>query len=246
MRQRGTLRRLRGRLRKRHDAIEVERALGDVGEPVETVFQIGGLSGLHESKVPFRQREAGIAGDRAEQGRPIRSRPSSTRRRCRSLATLFSTTPATRMRGSKRAQPSATAAADWACPDASSTRSTGQPKRAAMSALAPVRPAPPHAVEQTHRTLGDDQIGVARRRLGQRRQKVVRHGEGVEVEARRAGRGGMEGRVDVVGAAFDAADAHPPADERALEPERDGRLARARARGGDERPGAGLMRRPRG
>ena len=75
LRQRGTLRRPRRRLRKRHDAIEVERALGDVGEPVETVFQIGGLPGLHESKVPFRQREAGIAGDRAEQGQtdPIKA-----------------------------------------------------------------------------------------------------------------------------------------------------------------------------
>ena len=73
-------------------------------------------------------------------GSPMRAMPSSTSLRWRSLATLFSTTPATAMRGSYRAQPSATAAADCAWPETSSTRTTGQPNRAAMSALAPVRP----------------------------------------------------------------------------------------------------------
>ena len=141
-------------------------------------------------------------------GSPIRVSPSSTSRRWRSLATLLRTTPATAMRGSKRAQPSATAAADCAWPVTSSTRRTGQPKRAAMSALAPVRPARlPDAVEKAHGAFRDDEVRIARRpRRRWPSRSGVAHGEAVEIDARLAGRRRVKGRVDVVGTALDAAD----------------------------------------
>ena len=73
---------------------------------------------------------------------PACAMPWRTSASCRGLATLFSTTPASRTSGRIVANPSATAAADCACPETSSTKTTGQPIRAAASALAPVPASP--------------------------------------------------------------------------------------------------------
>ena len=76
-------------------------------------------------------------------GTPSAAIASLTSRRCRSLPTRLSTTPAIRTAGSWIVRPRTSAAAvcDW--PETSRTSSTGNRKRAARSAAAPVRPAGP-------------------------------------------------------------------------------------------------------
>ena len=51
-----------------------------------------------------------------------------------------------------------------------------------------------HAVEQPHRAFDDDEVGAVGRLARDLAQQRVGHGEGVEIGAGRAGRGGMEGR----------------------------------------------------
>ena len=91
-----------------------------------------------------------------------------------------------------------------------------------MSALAPVRPgSPADAVEEAHRALGDDEVRHSR--AGPADEAVeggVVHGEAVEIDARRAGRRRVEGGVDVVGSALDAADLEAAAPKRPLKAER--------------------------
>ena len=88
-----------------------------------------------------------------------------------------------------------------------------------------------HAVEQAHGALGDQE---ALARGGQVVQQGGRHGPAVQVGARLAGGGGVEGRVDVVGAGLRGADRDAAAAQGGDQAERDGGLAAAGARGGDE------------
>ena len=73
---------------------------------------------------------------------PAASMPARASASWRGLATRLSTTPASATSLRSVAKPSAVAAADCACPDMSSTSTTGQPARAAISALAPVPVSP--------------------------------------------------------------------------------------------------------
>ena len=90
------------------------------------------------------------------------------------------------------------------------------------------------AVEQAHRRLDDQEIGSVRCLIGDAVEQRRAHGPAVEIEARRARGGFVEGRVDIVGAAFGGADAQSAAAERGKQSERDRGLAGTRARGGDE------------
>ncbi len=91
-----------------------------------------------------------------------------------------------------------------------------------------------HTVEQAHRALGDDDVG-ARHRLGSdRRQGGVGHGETVEIDAGRAGGGGVERGIDVVRSVLHAAHGQAAAAQRSLQAEGDRGLSRAGTRCGDE------------
>ena len=61
-----------------------------------------------------------------------------------------------------------------------------------------------HAVEQPHRRFAQSKRASSRRLRGKRRQKLRRHGPGIEVDAFPPGRGGVKGRIDIIGARFEA------------------------------------------
>ena len=90
------------------------------------------------------------------------------------------------------------------------------------------------AVEQPHGGFDDQEIGAGRRLIGDAVEERRPHGPAIEIETGRAGSLGMEGRVDIVGAAFRRADRQAAAAKGGDERKRDGGLARAGARGGDE------------
>ena len=121
---------------------------------------------------------------------------------------------------------------------------TGQPKNAAMSALAPVRPSDlPDAVEKAHGAFRDDEVRT-RKGLGRDGREQRRpHGEAVEIEARLAGRRRVEGRVDIVGPAFDAADVDAAPAKRALKAQLDVVLPAPERGAATRRPGARLTAR---
>ena len=63
----GEIRALRRQRRgQRKDRVEVERALGHVGQAVEMRHQVGMLAGLHQAEVALRQRQRRVALDRAD------------------------------------------------------------------------------------------------------------------------------------------------------------------------------------
>ncbi len=92
------------------------------------------------------------------------------------------------------------------------------------------------AVEEPHRGFAERERASPRRLRRERRETRGLHRPGVEVDAFAPRRRGVEGRIDIVRAGLQAdhVDAAPP--ERAQEPERNSRLAAARARRGDHEP----------
>ena len=99
------------------------------------------------------------------------------------------------------------------------------------------RPAPPrrrgHPVEEPHRALDDEDVRLRLRR-GEVAEEGRRHRPAVEVDPRRAGRRGMERRVDVVRPRLRPAHDEPAAGEGAHQADGDAGLARARARRPDD------------
>ena len=93
-----------------------------------------------------------------------------------------------------------------------------------------------HAVEQPHRRFAQSKRASSCRLRGNRRQKLGRQGPGIEVDAFPPRGCGMEGRVDVIGARFEADDVHAAAPERPQKAKRRRRLAAAGARRGDHEP----------
>ncbi len=92
-----------------------------------------------------------------------------------------------------------------------------------------------HAVEKSHRALGDDQVG----RLsgtGERGDLPRRHRPGIEVDRIPARGGGVEGRVDIVRPAFARSHGQAPRPQCRQQPERQRRLAGAGGRGRDHQP----------
>ncbi len=123
--------------------VEVE-VFGDEGPGLgQQGLQMRLFLGLHKAEVTLGQCDRGAAGQGA-QHRDAGSRPSRRGPGPRGAgeATRFSTTPAKGISGRMQRKPMATAAADWAWPETSSTRTTGQPIICAMSALAPVPNSP--------------------------------------------------------------------------------------------------------
>jgi hypothetical protein len=120
---------------------------------------------LHQPKVAFRQVRSARRGKAPRTSIPAASIPARTSASCRGDATLFSTTPASRTSARMLAKPRATAAADCACPDTSSTkhhRPAHQGRDIGAGAVARL-PGAHNAVKQPHRTLGHDDIGPRRR-----------------------------------------------------------------------------------
>ena len=155
----------------RHDGVEIEMALGDCRRAARSATSRSAmLAGLDEAEMPLRQRQRRRRA--ARRRAPACRAPRWRRRRAarwRSLATRLRITPAMRTAGSCAAKPRTTAAADCACRDTSSTSTTGRPKCAARSAVAPRRPAAPlRAVEQAHDAFDHEDVGAGCGLRGQR------------------------------------------------------------------------------
>ena len=180
--------------------VEIEMALRQVGEAIETRGKIGVLAGLHQAEMALGQCQRLVARQRADD-RHVQRGDGVGHQHPVPFAADAVEHDAERCgpRGRDRAKPRTTAAAVCACAATSSTRSTGRPKRAARSAVAPERPGNPgDAVEQAHDAFDHQDLGVARRIGRERIEQRRRHRPAVEIDARRAGRGGMERGIDVV------------------------------------------------
>ncbi len=95
------------------------------------------------------------------------------------------------------------------------------------------------AVEQAHDAFDDENIGVVGGLRGERIEQCRRHRPGIEIDARRAGGGGMERRIDVIGPGFRRAHRDAAPGERREQRERHRRLAGAGMRRGDDEPARG-------
>ena len=133
----------------------------------------------------------------------------------------------------KLAKPWTSAAADWACDFTSSTSTTGQPVRAARSAVEPVPSAAPSNRPMTPSTISRSALSSA-----SPARVSGAHRPGVQVEAGPAAGRRVEHRVDVVRA--DLAGRHRHAGIAQMPQQRQHRdgLAAARRRGGEDQAGA--------
>ena len=168
--------------------------------------------------------------EHAEDGMPVSASARRSIVSCFVVATRLTMTPAIVTPGRQFAKPATSGAIDWLCRSASTTRITGRPSAAARS---PVEPrAVGGAVEEAHHALDQQQVGIDR--LAQRAEPRRRHRPRVEVDRSAAGDAREDRGVDVVGAGLRRRDVDAAGAQRGDEAERDERLARARARRGDD------------
>ena len=233
-------RRVEGR-GQRQDRVEIERRLHDVGEPVEKLVECGVLARLHQAEMALGQRQRRVAQDGADHRHADRGDGVGGQAPMPLAADAVEHDAGDADAGIVAGKALATAAAvcDW--PETSSTSRTGRRSRRARSAAAPdAAGLARNAVEQAHGALDDHQVGAAGRFGGER----VEQGGGIAQLSRlkpgRAGRGGVEAGIDVVGAGFGAAHRDAAAREGARaapsvtlvlpEPERGAPMMRPRAR----------------
>ena len=88
-------------------------------------------------------------------------------------------------------------------------------------------PSSTRAIEQAHGRFDYQEISAGRCLMGDAVEERRPHGPAVEIEAGRAGRGGVEGRVYIVWAAFGRADAQATAAKGGEKRKGHGGLARA-------------------
>ena len=197
------------RLCRRRDAtgaasassVEVEHVLATSRELDGAVRETAVLARLHEAEMPLRQRERPrrAAARRAPECRARRSRRSPGRA-WRALPTRLRITPATRHPPDRAPRsPSTSAAAD--CAHAAHVDHQHAPAGRACAARSAVLPAAASGRPPSNRPITPSTSTSSAPRGAPRpaaSSSLGRHRPAVEVEARRAGRGGVEGRVDVV------------------------------------------------
>jgi len=210
--------------------IEIEMAFRQRGEPIEERSQIGMFAGLNETEMTLRSASAASRGTAPSTGMPTAAMASATSARWRSLATRLRMTPADahgRIVDGETTQPPA--AADCACRATSSTSTTGRPKCAARSAVAPRRPGlGGGSVEQAHDAFDDEQVCTVDRSGGHGVEQCRRHGPGIQIDARSARGSGVKRRIDVIGPGLGGADHDAAPDERGQYGKRHGGLAGTR------------------
>jgi hypothetical protein len=92
------------------------------------------------------------------------------------------------------------------------------------------------AIEQAHRTFGQHQIGAVRR-LHQGSKLRGPHRPAIEVQRSAPGRGGMEGRIDVIRPALERLHRQPLGTKRRQQAQHQGGFAGARGGGGYDEAG---------
>ena len=153
---------------------------------------------------------------------------SAARRRWRSLATRFRTMPPTRTRGFERIATLRNGCGGLRLPAHVEDQQDRQAKPGGEVGGGASRAGRRRdAVEQSHRAFADHEVAVVRRATRQQADELRRHRPRIEVEARAAGRGGMEGWVDVIRPILDAGDADAVAGERPHQSEGQDGLAAA-------------------
>ena len=215
-------------------------ALGKVGETRKPRGEVGVLARLDEAEMPFGQGQRLIAGNDAEH-RHARGLHGFRDQDAMALAAdAVEHDAGDAHRVIVRAKPRATAAADCDWPATSRMSSTGRWKRAARSAVAPRRPGGP--ASPSNRPITPSITSISASRAASQASASRRSG-GIAQLSRltlgAAGRRGMEGGIDVIGARFRRADRNPATRQRGEQRERHRRLAGARARGRDDEAARG-------
>ena len=91
-------------------------------------------------------------------------------------------------------------------------------------------------VEQPHHPLADEHLAACRGGGKGPAQGRIAHRPAIEIAARAAAGGGVEGRIDIVGTNLEGGNSHSPLGEGAKQAEGHRRLAAPRGRGGDDEP----------
>ena len=174
----------------------------ELGRPVQKLVELPVLARLHQPQMPLGQGERRLARHQA-QYRQLGQRRRHRRRQHGSVALAADAVEddasdahlrpvaGEAVHEGRRARP---LAADV---DHQHHRPAGDRRQVGGGAgLGP--PVGECAVEQAHDALAEHQLGALGRFGHQRRQGLVSHGPGVEIDAAAATGGGVEGRVDVV------------------------------------------------
>jgi hypothetical protein len=221
---------------KPQDAVQVEVGLGDCREAVEPFSKVSMLAGLNEAKMPLWQSDHLITRHRAENG---------DARCCDGVGHEFAMPLAAdaiehdtadlhlRDHGGEAAHRSA--AADCDCPETSMTSKTGRTETGGEVGGRAVRRGAASIPSNRPMTAFDHEHIGARSRLSTKRvEQRGPHGPTVEIDALSAGRGLVEGRVDIVGAGLGRLHGKPAPFQRREQAKRHRGLACAGARRGDD------------
>jgi len=221
----------------RKHGVEVEMALGEVGEPVEMGRQRRVLARLHQAQMAFRHRDRRVAHDAAEHGDPSRAHGAGHAVAVALAGCLVNDHAGDldrRVVGGEAARGGGGGlglAGDVEHEDHGQAEPGGEVGGGAAPAGLGC-----DAVEQAHGGFDDEQLGVPGRVGGDVAEERRRHGPAIEVDAGMAGGGGVERGVDVVRPGFPRAHPHAAPPQRGQQRQRDGGLTRAGAGGGDDEP----------
>ena len=212
-------------------------ALRHVGEAIETRGEIGVLARLHQPEMALGQRERLVARHRADHRDAQRGDGVGHQRAMPLAADAVEHDPGDADRGIVSEQSRAPRPPPIAPVRRRRARAAPADESARQGRRSrPMRPGSPgDAVEQAHDAFDHQQVGAARGLGGERVEQRRRHGPAVEIEARRAGGGGVEGRVDIVRSGFCRPHRQAAPRQRGQQRKRDGGLAGAGA-------GAAMMR----
>ena len=202
-----------------HDRVEIKMLFGGCGEAIEQRHQIGMLARLHQAEMALRQSERGLARQRAD------NRHAECGDRVRDQGAMpFAADAVQDHAGDAHARIVRCEATHQRCSrlrlprhvDDKDDRQAEMRGEVGGGAAAAGRRA--GAVEQAHDALDHQHVGAGSGVRSEAVEERRRHRPAVEIEARRAGRGGMKRRIDVIrpglGRAYHDAAARERGDER--------------------------------
>ena len=163
---------------------------------------------------------------------PSGARAATSMASCRVVETRLRMRPAISTSGRKRAKPETSAAIDWPCRAASTTRITGRPSVAARSAVEPCPSAAPSKRPMTPST--SSRSAAAAWLAASVFSRAGDIAQGSRLMASAAGDAREDGAVDIVGPGLGRRHGKAPRRQRRDEAERHEGLAGAGAGGGDD------------
>ncbi len=224
------------RPRKTDQPVEIGVRRDDFGRAVEPGLELGHLGGGHQTEVARRQLEAEIArqaGQHRLREAVVAGAPEQRRvlgagdpieHDAGDLDVVAMPGEALDQRGRRGAHA--------AHVDDQHDRQIEQARQIRGRALAVAG-----AIEQAHDPFAEHQLAAVCDPVAEGCEGLDAHRPAVEIDRGPAGRAGMEGRVDVVGADLERADREASAPEGAQQGQRDRRLAAPGRRRGDDDPG---------